>query len=212
VNLVAGYRQSGQPRPRLPNPKVTPARVVSGPPSLGASASAPIAGRNDARTRQGRTLSLLDVLHQGRQGETGCKSRSISSPAISKTVCLLPRDWRRCWPPSWAGQPRTCHQCNHRRNRRPRSLGNSRLGLRVHAALSWRVVNLAGFHKPWQHRERRCDLLAAMVHGGVGVRYAVRVDLKVQIFPPSGKWREFLRPISLAPSQTCSPEKRAGSA
>jgi hypothetical protein len=40
----------------------------------------------------------------------------------------------------------------------------------------------------------------------------VRVHLKVHIFPPSGKWREFLRPISLAPSQTCSPEKRAGSA
>jgi site-specific DNA recombinase len=86
VNLVAGYRQSGQPRPRLPNPKVTPARVVSGPPSLGASASAPIAGRNDARNRQGRTLSLLDVLHQGRQGETGCKSRSIPMEKLDSLV------------------------------------------------------------------------------------------------------------------------------
>jgi len=53
---------------RARNPKVTPARVVSGPTLLTGICFCADCGRDDAPHRQGRALSLLHLLHQGPAG------------------------------------------------------------------------------------------------------------------------------------------------
>jgi hypothetical protein len=80
---------------RSRNPKVTPARVVSGPTLLtGICFCADCGGAMTLRTGKGGRYRYYTCSIKARQGETGCKGRSIpmekletSSPVVSRTAC-----------------------------------------------------------------------------------------------------------------------------
>jgi hypothetical protein len=100
--LARGYRLHAR------NPKVTPARVVSGPTLLaGICFCANCGGAMTLHTGKGGRYRYYNCSIKARQGETGCKGRSIpmknwttSSPATSKTAFSNPSAWKRCSPHS----------------------------------------------------------------------------------------------------------------
>ena len=79
---------------RARNPKVTPARVVSGPTLFtGICFCADCGGAIDAQDRQGRGYLYYTCSIKARPGETGCKGRSISMEKLDDLVPDHIEDW-----------------------------------------------------------------------------------------------------------------------
>jgi site-specific DNA recombinase len=99
---------------RSRNPKVTPARVVSGPTLLtGICFCAKCSGAMTLRTGKGNRYRYYTCSTKARQGETGCVGRSVpmdkldnlvagSLLGISSTACWLPSGWISSRPNSRA--------------------------------------------------------------------------------------------------------------
>jgi site-specific DNA recombinase len=93
---------------RSRNPKITPARVVSGPTLLtGICFCADCGGAMTLRTGKGGRYRYYTCSIKARQGAAGCKGRSIPMEKLDNLVAghiedrlLAPNCWKRCWPRS----------------------------------------------------------------------------------------------------------------
>jgi hypothetical protein len=105
-----------QARLKSRNPMVTPARVSSGPTLLtGICFCAKCGGAMTLRTGRGsagQTYRYYTCSTKARQGETGCKGRTIpwtsstiSLPITSKAACFNPSGWKLSFPPTFPKWP-----------------------------------------------------------------------------------------------------------